>query len=396
MLIIIVEPVQSSGSALIAVAVEEGLEVIIITSVLPQKSDIRIKATIQTDTLNVDAICHAIQNISIDNIKAVIPGNEQVVRSSAEVAQRLGLKAIQPNTQRWVRNKFAMRDRLSSSGFEVPRYAHINGIDELKIASEIVGFPAVLKPIDGSGSVCVKKVNNYKDLFATYSLFQNFPQIRNGRVLGKRLILESYLSGVEYSVEGYIQNKQAIIISITDKILGAEPWFVEMGHIVEADLTSVEKTVIEQYIQQIVNHFQLDFGVFHAELRLTEKGPVLIEIAARLSGNYICHLVEKSKNFSLPKAMLLAYLGREHEITFKPPSQSIYSGIRFFTKKRSKILKERLSNYDGVEEVTWYDNNRVNSSDNFQDSRCYTGHVIFSLSTQKCYKTYLDEMKQIF
>ncbi|MFD1028897.1 hypothetical protein ACFQ3P_38940 [Paraburkholderia sabiae] len=55
-----------------------------------------------------------------------------------------------------------------------------------------------------------------------------------GRKIGNILLLEQDLKGPEYSIEGYIDGRGPRVVAVTEKLLSAEPYFVEMAHTVEA------------------------------------------------------------------------------------------------------------------------------------------------------------------
>jgi biotin carboxylase len=131
-----------------------------------------------------------------------------------------------------------------------------------------------------------------------------------GRSLDGRALLEEYLEGPEVSVEGIVEDGEVTVVSVTSKLMGPEPWFAEIGHIVPHDADPAERRAIEAYAEAVCRALGVTLGPFHAEIRLGSGEPVLIEIGARLPGGHIADLVELVTGVSLARAMLAAYTGR--------------------------------------------------------------------------------------
>ncbi|MEX3845996.1 MULTISPECIES: ATP-grasp domain-containing protein [Paraburkholderia] len=89
------------------------------------------------------------------------------------------------------------------------------------------------------------------------------------------------------------------MLAVTEKILGPEPYFVEMGHVVDATLDERDPARLSAYVETVARQIGLTLGVFHAEVRMTRDGPTLIEIAVRLGGDRIYRLVELAKSISI-------------------------------------------------------------------------------------------------
>ncbi|PIT08187.1 hypothetical protein BGI40_06865 [Snodgrassella communis] len=86
------------------------------------------------------------------------------------------------------------------------------------------------------------------------------------------MLIEEYLHGPEYSVEGYFTQEQFYLASITKKFLSEEPYFVEIGHLTPSyDLSQKQQETIENYINLILSALKVKIGVIHAEIRFNKK-----------------------------------------------------------------------------------------------------------------------------
>lgn len=167
-----------------------------------------------------------------------------------------------------------------------------------------------------------------------------------GKSMTGEVLIEEYLAGRELSVEGYVSNGKINFVSVTDKFLGPEPNFVEIGHIVAANtITDVKKNLLN-YASSVISALNISLGPFHCEIRLTEEGPVLIEIAARLPGDNISELIELVTGVSLAKKMVKGYLGTpiQDHIQSSPIQ---YAGVRFIYA--DTLAGSFFSHLEGVE-----------------------------------------------
>lgn len=332
MAIVVVEP-ASSGAALLAAAQRLGLDAHLFSAdeddrIVPLALRRAAASFTRVDTTSAGAIAAAAR--SLGAVDAIVPGFEYTVGAVAQAAAQLGLPHLPAEAAALTRDKYRSRERLRAASLAVPRFAAIASRDDVAAAAAYVGFPAVVKPVDGCGSLLVQRVESIEQLQATVDLVLRHVVPDMGREIGHALMLEQYLVGPEYSIEGYVGPLGPRVLAVTEKILGAEPYFVEMGHVVDAALDDAARAQLVAYIEAVASCIGLTLGVFHAEARITRDGPVLIEIAARLGGDRIYRLVELTKSISLPEVMIRGHRGEtdpapgyEHRLS------TCVSGVRF-------------------------------------------------------------------
>ena len=61
-----------------------------------------------------------------------------------------------------------MLDCVEAAGLRVPRHAVVSAEADLERAAEIAGFPCVLKPVDNSGSIHVRRADDLAELRAAF------------------------------------------------------------------------------------------------------------------------------------------------------------------------------------------------------------------------------------
>jgi biotin carboxylase len=156
------------------------------------------------------------------------------------------------------------------------------------------------------------------------------------------------LDGPEFSIEGYVDRGEPHVLAVTEKHLGEAPYFVEMGHVVEAAISVDERREMVKYVEQVTRAIDLRLGAFHAEARITTRGPVLIEINCRLGGDRIIRLVELAKGISLSAAVVRSCCGLEilQENILLDQRHGV-AGVRFLSMAGSATM----GSVKGIEEV---------------------------------------------
>ena len=297
--IVFVEPCLSSH-LLIVEALKAGYNPIVISAnsdkrIVPEEVLKKVAFHFKIDTNNDEQVINFLSQLKqYIHIDAVVPGAEFYVPLTAKIAQELNLPGLEPEVALNARRKDLMREALSKSGVVIPQFKLVKSEQELIAAVKDIGLPCVIKATDLAGSVNVSKAETLSEAVNYFKqIIDNPTQSKEwgGRKLKRQALVEEYVIGKEYSIEGFIKNGHVNVVSITEKLLSCEKDFVEVGHIVGAPIDEQQNVAIRKYVQQVVSALKLNIGPFHAELRMTNKGPILMEIAMRLGGDYIPKLI---------------------------------------------------------------------------------------------------------
>lgn len=406
--VLVIEAI-SGGAALVSAAAKLGLEVVVASAdrgdrSVPRALRSSIGELIVVETNDLEQlstkVCEAHARQPID---AIFAGCDVYVPAAAHIAARLGLVGLDPATVDRVRDKVSMREAVAAAGLAEPRFREVIARDALVSAGDHVGFPCVMKPADQSGSLHVSRADDAEQLLAAYDELLADPLIDLGRPLGGRVLVEEYLPGVEVSVEGYVLNDVVTIVSVTDKVLGPEPHFAELGHVVPSAVDTEVRQGIERYVALVVRAVAITIGPFHCEVRLTPGGPVLVEIGARLPGDRIPELVELACGVSLARVWLAAHLD-VHPATlgaFGKPVTAV-SAVKFFTAGQEAVFRgiagvdEALA-LSGVREIV-IDAQPGDALYGLVDFRCRLGHALLALGSRDelaAVAACLDELIQI-
>jgi len=230
------------------------------------------------------------------------------VKTVAWVNEKLGVKTgLSYADALCVTNKMHMRERLEQHGIPMPKYAKVHSAEEFE--SVIVEFADkfVLKPVDNAGSRGVALIDkkNVDGLQKAYSYSQSFSN-------DSTLLVEEYLQGYEVSVEAFTVDGETEILAITDKVVSNPPYFVELGHSIQSQLDDETKKDIIHIVKRTIAAVNIRNGPSHTELKITKEGPKVIEIAARLGGDFITSkLVPLSTGIDMVGLSILSTVGQE-------------------------------------------------------------------------------------
>jgi hypothetical protein len=114
---------------------------------------------------------------------------------------------------------------------------------------------------------------------------------------------------------------------VARKEVGYQPYFEEVGHVVDAADPLLTDTGLMRIVQD--THTALDFadGMTHTELKLTQGGPKIIEVNGRLGGDLIPYLGLRSSGIDPGLAAAAVACGREPEVT---ADRHLVGAVRFF------------------------------------------------------------------
>jgi len=320
----------------IVTAKKLGLYVITIDANINAQGNKYADLALKIDTNDKTEIFKTAKKHQIDGI---LTTSDYPVRVVGYVCDKLGLSGLTYSAAKLGTNKYLLRNHLRNQKFLTPKYQLLDN-DNLDLAV-IDYFPVVVKPIDSSASRGVRKVKNLKDLQSVYKDAKKYS--KSGEVL-----IEEFLDGPEYSVETLSQDKKTNIIAITEKKTKGydDIYFVEDRHLIPANITIEEQDQIHTIVHKAIKAIGLDNSASHTELKLTNRGPVIIEIGARLGGDYITSdLVPLATGVNMLENIINISLGNKIDIE---KSKNNFAGIQFVNSGNYYSVKKHIENIKTV------------------------------------------------
>lgn len=299
-------------------------------------------------TVDIPAVVECAKKYSIDGVMTL--ASDMPIRTVAAVAKVLGLIGVSEETALKATNKAVMREALQKGNVPIPKFFKVTNEKEYREAVSNFAAPFIVKPADNSGSRGIYLVSNIEDaesISVAYSYSHSFS--RNGD-----LVVEEYMIGPEVSVETLTVNGECNVIQITDKITTGAPHFVEMGHTQPSQLPENTKQKVAQLAKLANRAIGIINGPSHTEIIVTNEGPKIVELGARLGGDCITtHLVPLSTGVDMVECCIKIALGETPDIS---PTLNKVSAIRYFTQNRGIIKKvtgiEEAKRIDGVKQIS--------------------------------------------
>jgi biotin carboxylase len=229
-------------------------------------------------------------------VDAVVGVDEGSVVTAAHVAERLGTARRNPvDAVEATRDKRLLRQRLSVAGMAQPRFVALDvdaTASSLDDAIHAVGLPCVVKPVDLAASRGVIRADSPAELKAAVHRVGEMLRTICAEGVTPPLLIEAYVEGVEVAVEGLVREGILEVIAVFDKpdpLTG--PFFEETLYIAPSRLDGTAQCAVGGTVQAAIAALGLRHGPVHAEVRVSEGRPVVIEIAARSIGGLCSQVV---------------------------------------------------------------------------------------------------------
>lgn len=294
--------------------------------------------------------------------------------------------------------KSYMRDRLKECNVPIPQYFVVGNKEEFAGAVQAIKSDMIVKPADNAGSrgvVLLKKdtttgKTSPEDILSLYEYSKS--NSRNGIVM-----VEEFMEGEEVSVESMTVNGETTIITITDKLTTPPPYFVELGHAEPSRYSQKMQEKIKEITKQAVAAIRLKNGPSHTEIKLTKDGPKIVELAARLGGDFITSkLVPLSTGVDMVGNSVILATGGKIDLAKKWDKGA---AIRFIPGKSGVIsdivIPEELMKLQGIEEVVLY-KKAGDVVDGTKSSNDRLGHIIATgKDAKEAFERATDAMEQI-
>lgn len=241
---------------------------------------------------HVDA-AKAARAVAEYGVGGVVTFSEVGLALAAGIAERLGLEHHHSvETANLLRNKPMQRLRLKQHGIPTPKVAPFTERTAAKAAST-VGFPAVLKPVRGSGSGHTYRVDSMDEALIQYLHATELLRAdRSAAAPSAQFVLESYLPDgtppeprlANYlSVESATINGQTHHLGISDRLPLAPP-FRETGAVAPSILDEPLRGRLLELTSEALQALGVATGITHTEIKLTPDGPRIIEVNGRAGG----------------------------------------------------------------------------------------------------------------
>lgn len=290
-------------------------------------------------------------------IHAVVPVDDLTTVVAAAIAARLRLRANPIAAASAARDKLLMRQSLSAAGIPVPRFTRVALDADPARAARGMTYPVVLKPLTLSGSRGVIRADTeaaFVSAFHRIAALLRRPDVEVSGDGALFLLAEEFIPGREVALEGLLTGGGLHTLAIFDKPDPLDgPFFEETLYVTPSRLSAEAQAAISDVTFRACAALGLVEGPIHAELRVNERGPWMIEVAARSIGGLCSRTLRFGTGMTLEELILrhaldwkIDSLDREHR-----PAGVMMIPIPQAGHLRAVRGKEAAEAVPGIEEV---------------------------------------------
>lgn len=236
------------------------------------------------------------------------------------VANALGLPGNTMECTLKSTNKHLMRKAFEENGDPSPRSILVDESTDLQSLN--LTYPVIVKPTDRSGSRGIFKLETKDELEQT---------VKEALEAGfeKKALIEEFVEGQEYSVEGISYHGIHNILAMTLKYTTGAPHFIETGHLEPAPVNNDIFQKVKKVVIHALETLGIRDGASHSEIKIDGKGNIkIIEIGSRMGGDAIgSDLVRYSTGIDFVKAVIQVACGIKPDLD--PICEKCKAEVRF-------------------------------------------------------------------
>jgi biotin carboxylase len=243
-------------------------------------------------------------------VDAVVAADTPMLVLAATVAARMGLPHNPVDAVRAATDKAAQRQRWAAAGLPQPSFRLVPAQACVRQAAEAVGFPCVVKAVSLSASQGVLRAD---DPAAAVEAARRIRKVLDEaeRPASEPLLIEEYLPGPELSIDGILTAGDLAVTAVFDKPGTPDgPTFEETLLVSPSRLPAGTLAAAVRTAADAARSLGLSTGPIHAELRVGDRGPAMLELASRSIGGLCSRALRFPGGASLEEIVLANALGR--------------------------------------------------------------------------------------
>ncbi len=256
-------------------------------------------------------------------VDAVVPVDDRTTVVGAAIAERLGLRTNPLAAVRTTRNKHRMREAFARAGVRSPGYTLLHVTDDPQTAAGRVTYPCVLKPTILAGSRGVIRADDPAAFVAAFRRITAILDDSDTSELGDgadEVLVEDFIPGREVALEGLLVGEELHVLALFDKPDPLDgPYFEETIYVTPSRLPADTQALIAAEARWAARALGLTEGPVHAELRVNERGPWVVEIAARTIGGLCSRALRFGAGITLEEVVVRHALGIEQDSLEREP-----------------------------------------------------------------------------
>lgn len=282
------------------------------------------------DIVNEETMLKIARDEHVDGV--IHPCSEVSMAVMGRINDELGLSGISRDQAICATNKHLMRKAFEKGNAPSPKSILAQDAEDAwsRLQSEF-DTDAILKPSRNSGSRGIAKVSRNMDKGDFIRAYDEaLSESRDHSVL-----IEQFIEGPEFSIEMIVWQGEIHVLTVTDKKTTGAPHFVELGHNQPSCFSATDVETLKAAAVAGVRALGVNNCACHAEAKLMNGKAYLMEVGARLGGDFIStELTHLSTGIDMVAAAIDVAL--EPDLSAKEEPKGVC--IRYFCPKPGKLV----------------------------------------------------------
>jgi len=238
-------------------------------------------------------------------LNAILAVDDSGVVAAANAAAWLGLPHNTPAAAEAARDKFLMRTLMAAAGVPCPWFSRFSTGDDLHGIAAQIPYPCVVKPLALNGSRGVMRANDPESFVGAAQRLARLLARETADAAPQPFLVESFIPGFEVALEGMLDGGELTVLALFDKPDPLDgPYFEETIYVTPSRLSPAVQAAIAACTGRAARAIGLHTGPIHAELRVNEQGPWMLEVAGRSIGGLCAQTLRFDREMSLEELIL--------------------------------------------------------------------------------------------
>lgn len=307
------------------------------------------------DFSDIPAVIEFVKSLKKNNVNVcgVSTMGSDVPHIVARIAREFGWSGPSLETGRIATDKYAMKLRYRECGVPIPNFALVNsGSEAINLWRRWGCARIIIKPTDRAGSRGVRLIEKEIDAEVAYQHAR--ANTKKGQVQ-----IEEYVEGLQISTESIVVDGRCVTPGFADRVYeGMQafwPQIMENGGWVPSILIDEEKQKVNDLVDKSAQALGIVNGVSKGDVVIhPQRGPMMIEMAARLSGGDFCEsLVPLGDGINYVEAVLRIAIGEPVDFEKLKPTKNLAVSNRYFFPPPGQLEEIKgLEQVQAMPEVT--------------------------------------------
>lgn len=309
---------------------------------LPESNKRHLSAYIQVSCSLLDEqallreLVPKLRHVELDRVEGLW---EPVVIAAAMLREALGVEGMSVDVALGFRDKALMKERVERAGLRVPHFARAKSVAQIREAVERIGYPVIVKPIDGAGSNDTHLLREDRELEAVLPTLRHLPQVS----------VEEYIEGEEFTYDTVCINGEPVFENVAQYL----PTPLERRkHEWISPAQLIYRDPFQPYLMPgvelgrgVLKALGMGSGFTHMEWFRKSNGEVVFgEIGCRPGGGRLIDQINFSNDFDVYREWARVACWDYYE---GEPNRGYYSAIVY---KRA-LGKGRISHVEGLAQL---------------------------------------------